>query len=293
MKMSERGKEFLIREEGEVLSSYLCPAGVWTIGVGHTGSDIVKGMKITKEQSREYLKNDLKRFESCVSSNVRVFLEEHQFDALVSFAFNVGCDAFRRSTLLKKINSHSKESEIIAEFKRWIYGGGKVLPVLKARREREIKLYTREILIVVFLSLVIFVVLLKYKKEALKTIAYYAVIQAEELYKSKEGEEKLLYSLIYVRQKLPFFLRFLISERAIRGATEYTLETLQGIFKGSKEKQLKIIDNIRTYGVNTSRLNQMSKEIDKNGYIEGYIEGKTDLHGNNNIVGGLRAGKRF
>lgn len=66
MKISEKGIEFIIKEEGEVLTAYLCPAKVWTIGVGHTGKDVKKGMKITKEQSRGFLKSDIKRFEDKV-----------------------------------------------------------------------------------------------------------------------------------------------------------------------------------------------------------------------------------
>ena len=141
MKISEKGIEFLIKEEGEVLRAYKCPAGVLTIGVGHTGKDVKKGMVITKEQSRELLKQDLKRFEMCVDTNINHILKQHEFDALVSFAFNVGCEAFRLSTLRKKINSYAPATEIAAEFRKWRKGGGKVLPVLITRREREIKLY--------------------------------------------------------------------------------------------------------------------------------------------------------
>ena len=104
MKISEKGLEFIIKEEGEVLTTYTCPAGVWTIGVGHTGKDVKAGMKITKEQSREFLKNDLIRFENSVNRSVKVNLPQNQFDALVSFAFNVGTGAFETSTLLNKIN---------------------------------------------------------------------------------------------------------------------------------------------------------------------------------------------
>ena len=141
MKISEKGIEFLIKEEGEVLRAYKCPAGVLTIGVGHTGKDVKKGMVITKEQSRELLKQDLKRFEMCVDTNINHILKQHEFDALVSFAFNVGCEAFRLSTLRKKINSYAPATEIAAEFRKWRKGGGKVLLVLITRREREIKLY--------------------------------------------------------------------------------------------------------------------------------------------------------
>lgn len=144
MKISEKGIEFIIKEEGEVLTAYTCPAGVLTIGIGHTGKDVKEGMKITKEQSRELLKNDLIRFENSVSRSVKVNLTQNQFDALVSFAFNVGEGAFSKSALVNKINSSAPIREIEAQFRRWIYGGGKVLQVLQGRREREIKLYKGE-----------------------------------------------------------------------------------------------------------------------------------------------------
>lgn len=144
MKISEKGIEFIIKEEGEVLTTYTCPAGVWTIGVGHTGKDVKAGMKITKEQSRELLKSDLSRFENIVNKSIKVSLNQHEFDALVSFAFNVGGGAFSKSALVNKINSSAPIREIEAQFRRWVYGGGKVLPVLQGRREREIKLYKGE-----------------------------------------------------------------------------------------------------------------------------------------------------
>ena len=141
MKISEKGIKFLTKEEGEKLKAYKCQAGVWTVGVGHTGKDVREGLVITKEQSKELLKKDLKRFETCINTNVNRILKQHEFDALVSFAFNVGCEAFRLSTLRKKINSYASATEIATEFRKWRKGGGKVLPVLVARREREIKLY--------------------------------------------------------------------------------------------------------------------------------------------------------
>ena len=144
MKISEKGIEFIIKEEGEVLTAYICPAKVWTIGVGHTGKDIKKGMKITKEESREFLKIDIKRFEDIVNKSIRLPLKQYEFDALLSFAFNVGEGAFSKSTLVRKINTKAPIVEIEKEFRKWVYAGGKILPGLKARREREIKLYKGE-----------------------------------------------------------------------------------------------------------------------------------------------------
>lgn len=143
MKTSDKGIEFIIKEEGEVLHAYRCQAGVWTIGVGHTGG-VTPDMKITKEQSRQLLKSDLCRFEKAVSETVKHPLLQHQFDALVSFTFNVGTQAFKNSTLAKKINANAPWSEIRAEFLRWNKAGGKVLAGLTSRRKREAKLYYGE-----------------------------------------------------------------------------------------------------------------------------------------------------
>lgn len=144
MKTSEKGVNFIINEEGEKLEAYKCPGDTWTIGVGHTGKDVKEGMIITKEQSRELLKTDLIRFENAVNNYVEVPLRQCEFDALVSFSFNVGVGAFKGSTLLKKINNSAALSEIETEFKKWVRSRGKVLPILQRRREREIKLYKGE-----------------------------------------------------------------------------------------------------------------------------------------------------
>ncbi|WP_293958319.1 lysozyme [uncultured Fusobacterium sp.] len=143
MKISDKGIEFLIKEEGEVLHAYRCAAGVWTIGVGHTGG-VTPNMKITKEQSRQLLKSDLCRFEKAVNETIKHELLQHQFDALVSFSFNVGTQAFINSTLAKKINANAPWNEIRAEFLRWNKAGGKVLAALTSRRKREAKLFYGE-----------------------------------------------------------------------------------------------------------------------------------------------------
>ena len=139
MKISEKGINFLIREEGERLKAYKCAAGVWTIGVGHTGADVKEGMIITKEKSRELLKSDLSRFEKAVNTYIKVPLEQHQFDALVSLTFNIGVGNFSKSTLVKKINVNASMEEIEFQFKQWRLVGGK--PILSPRRKREARLY--------------------------------------------------------------------------------------------------------------------------------------------------------
>lgn len=144
MRTSDRGIEFIKDEEGCVLKTYKCQAGVLTIGIGHTGKDVLPNMIITLERAIELLKLDLRRFEDAVNKIIKVELNQCQFDALVSFAFNVGVNAFSNSTLAKKINAKAPITEIETEFRKWRRGGGKVLPVLVARREREIKLFKEE-----------------------------------------------------------------------------------------------------------------------------------------------------
>lgn len=144
MKISDKGIEFLIKEEGEVLTAYKCQVGVWTIGVGHTGKDVVPGMEISKEKSRELLKLDLRRFENIVNKSINGTLKQHEFDALVSLAFNIGVSAFSKSTLVKRINAGADIKDIEVAWKMWRMGGGKVLPILVRRREKEIKMYKEE-----------------------------------------------------------------------------------------------------------------------------------------------------
>lgn len=141
MKISDKGIEFLIKEEGEVLTAYKCQAGVWTIGVGHTGDEVMPGLKITKKKSRELLKIDLKRFEDVVNKSIKYPIEQYQFDALVSLAFNIGVNAFANSTVVKRINAGADMKDVEEAWKMWRMGGGKILPVLVARRGREINLY--------------------------------------------------------------------------------------------------------------------------------------------------------
>lgn len=143
MKISEKGINFLIQEEGERLKAYKCAAGIWTIGVGHTGPDVKEGMIIIKEKSRELLKSDLSRFEKAVNTYIKVSLEQYQFDALVSLAFNIGVGNFSKSTLVKKINVNASMEEIEFQFKQWKLAGGK--PILLSRRKREARLYKGEL----------------------------------------------------------------------------------------------------------------------------------------------------
>ena len=105
--MKTRNKEIIKQSEGLRLEAYLCPAGVLTIGYGHTGSDVKEGSRVSREEAENLLTRDLERFEKDILKMVKVGLTQNQFDALVSFTYNVGSGALKTSTLLKKLNAGS------------------------------------------------------------------------------------------------------------------------------------------------------------------------------------------
>lgn len=108
----------------------------WTIGYGSTGADVVPGMTITEPQAVERLRGDLVKFEKGVEELVTVPLTQGQFDALVSFSYNVGLQAFRTSTLLRKLNK-GNYSAVPSELARWNKNDGNVMAGLTKRRKRE------------------------------------------------------------------------------------------------------------------------------------------------------------
>ena len=128
--------------EGLRLSAYLCPAQVATIGYGHTGPDVKLGMMITEQQAGDLLFQDLRQFEEGVAKLARVPLAQGEFDALVSFAFNLGLGNLRASTLLKKVNRGDYAGAAL-EFARWNKAGGKPLLGLAKRREAERVLFIK------------------------------------------------------------------------------------------------------------------------------------------------------
>lgn len=148
MQTSENGVKAIIAFEGIELNAYRCPAGVWTIGVGHTGNvdgkPIAKGLLITHEKAMELLRGDLENIEKFIDEQPFANkLTQGQFDALVSFVFNVGTAAFQASTMCRKLCSCVASAS--EEFNRWVYGtinGKKVkLPGLVARRKREREMF--------------------------------------------------------------------------------------------------------------------------------------------------------
>ena len=127
-------KEF----EGLRTEAYYDAAGVLTIGYGHTGHDVRLGDVISKYWAEHLLKADLYDTEKAVES-LGIAKTQPQFDALVSFAFNLGIGWLRGSTLLKTIREGGSKAQITREFKRWVYAGGQKLRGLERRREWEAK----------------------------------------------------------------------------------------------------------------------------------------------------------
>ncbi len=141
MNISETGIELIKKFEGCVLKAYKCPAGVWTIGYGHT-SKVIEGQVITQMQAEEFLKQDLKQFETVLKNLVKVEINQNQFDALVSFCYNLGTGNLKSSTLLKLLNK-GDYNEAAEQFDRWVYAGGKKLSGLVRRRAAEKELFLK------------------------------------------------------------------------------------------------------------------------------------------------------
>jgi lysozyme len=139
MKISETGLHLIKSFEGLKLTAYLCPANVWTIGYGTT-KGVKAGQAITAAKADELLAADVRQFEDAVNDAVTVNLTQGQFDALVAFAYNVGAQALRKSTLLKLLNA-GDAAGAAKQFSRWNKAGGKVLTGLVRRREAERKLF--------------------------------------------------------------------------------------------------------------------------------------------------------
>jgi len=142
MRLNQDGIDLIKQFEGLELEAYTCPAGKATLGYGSTGPDIKLGMKWTKEQAEDRLKNDLGTFSKGVRNLIKVVLNENQFSAVVALAYNIGLGNFKNSTLLKKLNA-SDFPGAAAEFERWNKGGGRVLKGLVKRREAEKTLFLK------------------------------------------------------------------------------------------------------------------------------------------------------
>lgn len=138
--ISHQGLNLIKEFEGFRNNAYQDSAGVWTIGYGHTLT-ARPGMRISRSEGERLLRQDLVRFEKGVRDRVHVPLTQNQFDALVSFAFNVGVGAFSKSTLLRLLNQGDYNGAK-NEFRRWVHAGGRRLQGLVRRRDREAQLFT-------------------------------------------------------------------------------------------------------------------------------------------------------
>ena len=139
MNTSMEGVSLIKKFEGCELEAYQCSANVWTIGYGHT-KDVEKGDTITKEEAEQMLIDELHEYENYINKYVNVALSQNQFDALVSWVYNLGPANLTASTMLKVLNN-GKYEEVPAQMKRWNKAGGKVLDGLVRRREAEALLY--------------------------------------------------------------------------------------------------------------------------------------------------------
>jgi lysozyme len=143
MKISERGKDLIKLFEGCRLTAYDDGVGVWTIGYGHTVG-VKPGDEITQEQADEWFSEEAEQFSNKVQVLVMVEINQNQFDALVSLAYNIGVGALSRSTLLRKLNEGDYQGAA-EQFDVWNRGGGKVMLGLVRRREQERKLFEEAI----------------------------------------------------------------------------------------------------------------------------------------------------
>jgi len=145
MKTSNSGILLIKSFEGLRLHSYIDAVGILTIGYGHTGPDVHNGMTITETQATNLLNKDLSSFETAVNNLITVPLNQNQFDALVSFAYNVGIGSLESSTLRRRLNSHENPNTVAKqELIKWCKGAGnKTLPGLLKRREAEIALFCK------------------------------------------------------------------------------------------------------------------------------------------------------
>ena len=140
MKISNKGIELIKHFEGCETEAYKCPAGVWTIGYGHI-KGVQDGDVITETQAHEMLVQELKEYENYILNGVEVDLNQNQFDAMVSWVYNLGNGNLNSSTLLKVLNS-GDYAGVPEQIMRWNKAGGKVLAGLTKRRDAEAELFS-------------------------------------------------------------------------------------------------------------------------------------------------------
>ncbi|NNP69899.1 lysozyme [Acinetobacter sp. Ac_5812] len=147
MKTSQVGINLITSFEDLRLDAYDDGVGVWTIGYGTTvypnGIRVKRGDSCTKAQAMSFFQHDLRRFEAVINQAVKVVVNQNQFDALVSLTYNIGEQAFKDSTLLKKLNAGDFMGAAY-QFPKWNRGGGKVLRGLVRRRAAERELFLKK-----------------------------------------------------------------------------------------------------------------------------------------------------
>lgn len=142
MRTSDKGIALIKKYEGCKLTAYkpVPTEQYWTIGYGHYGKDVEKGQSITQARADELLVSDLRRFEKVVN-DLRINFKQQQFDALVSWLFNLGVGNFAMSTFKKKVVNQSADEAICDELVKWYNAGGKPLLGLKRRRVEEANMW--------------------------------------------------------------------------------------------------------------------------------------------------------
>ena len=140
MKIAQPGVDLIKEFEGFRADAYLCPAGVWTIGYGHTAG-VKPGDYVSRERGEELLREDLAYFEAAVNDLITTPLNQNEFDALVSFTYNCGVGALAESTMRKRLNAGEAKCKVFQEeLPKWVKAGGETLPGLVRRREAEAEL---------------------------------------------------------------------------------------------------------------------------------------------------------
>lgn len=140
MIISQKGIDLIKRFEGFSTTPYEDTAGQNTVGYGHLIKQGEVFDKVTMEQAEGILRQDIAHAEQAINAFVNVQLNQNEFDALISLAYNIGMEAFRSSTLLRLLNSNSRNAAA-RQFTKWIYAGGKASNGLRNRREQEAQLF--------------------------------------------------------------------------------------------------------------------------------------------------------
>jgi len=145
MKIDANGIKLLASLEGLKLDTYKCPAGIWTIGFGNTfyedGDKVKEGDKITKEEAYHLFYMIATKFEKAINDNLKVVINQNQFNALFCLCYNIGKTGFINSTLLRFVNANPNDGNIAKEFLKWNKISGVISKGLTNRRMIESALY--------------------------------------------------------------------------------------------------------------------------------------------------------